>query len=66
VANLLVVGYVTEWYQSFWFKHQTGMGRNECELGKFVVADFGLSEFGEKWWKIREKIPKFVSRFEFK
>jgi hypothetical protein len=29
--SLWVVGYVTNWYQSFWFKHRTGMGRNECE-----------------------------------
>jgi hypothetical protein len=23
------------------------MGQDECELGKFIVADFGLCEFGK-------------------
>jgi hypothetical protein len=34
-------------------------------LGNFSVVDFVLSEFGERWWKIREKSPKFVSRLNF-
>jgi hypothetical protein len=40
---------VHDWYQSFWLKHQTSMGRNEFEFEKFTVTDFKLCEFGEKW-----------------
>jgi hypothetical protein len=28
MPDLWVVGYVTDWYQSFRLKHQTGMGQN--------------------------------------
>jgi hypothetical protein len=48
VASLWVVGYITDWYQSFWLKHQTSMGQNEFKFEKFVVTDFKLCEFGEK------------------
>jgi hypothetical protein len=38
--------------------------RTNANLGKFIVRDFGLSEFGEKQWRTIVKIPKFMGKFE--
>jgi hypothetical protein len=66
VARLWVVGYVTDWYQSFWFEHQTGLVQNECISNIFVVTDISLCKFGERTKILERKFLKFVSRFELK
>jgi hypothetical protein len=37
-----VVGYVTDWYQSFRLKHQTGMGHGTVGQGIMVKNEYVL------------------------
>jgi hypothetical protein len=40
--------------------------KNQSELVKFIVVDFGLSEFGKTNREIRVKSPNSWEKFEFK
>jgi hypothetical protein len=60
------LGDVTLWYQSLYGSNiRLVWANNQCKLGKFIVADFGLCIFGEKQRK-QSEIPKFMRKFEFK
>jgi hypothetical protein len=39
MANL-EVGYVTIWYQSFWFNTRPVWAKDQCEFGKFIIVEF--------------------------
>jgi len=64
MPSVCVDGYVIDWYQSFWLKHQTGMGRNKYEKRKFFVIDFCSVWVWGKTEILERKILKFVKKIQ--